>query len=185
MAKEKVQKEEEERSEEEGAEGGRKIPKKLLVMALAGLLVAGGGGFAYFKFFAKGEGEPKMEKSPPAAVEAKAAPAADGAVKDYKGLGPIYPLDPFIVNLADESENRYLKTTLQLELSSEAVKIELDAKIPMVRDTVLILVSSKTYSEVKTTNGKFKLREELISRLNGILASGKVNKVFFTEFVVQ
>ena len=37
---------------------------------------------------------------------------------DYINMGPVYPLDQFIVNLLSESGSRYLKTKVDLELSA-------------------------------------------------------------------
>ena len=40
---------------------------------------------------------------------------------DYINMGPVYPLDQFIVNLLSESGSRYLKTKVDLELSAETL----------------------------------------------------------------
>ena len=56
-----------------------------------------------------------------------------------------YPLDPFIVNLADPVGNRYLRVKLALDLGSPALQAEVEQRIPQLRDSILILLSSKTW----------------------------------------
>jgi flagellar FliL protein len=97
----------------------------------------------------------------------------------------MFDLDPFIVNLADTPEVRYLKLTIKLDVDSEAVASELSARIPQIRDAVLVLLSSKDVNAVRTTQGKFQLRDEITQRVNGLLKKPGVRSAYFTEFVVQ
>ncbi|MEK7871149.1 MAG: flagellar basal body-associated FliL family protein, partial [Nitrospirota bacterium] len=94
-------------------------------------------------------------------------------------------LDPFIVNLADTPEIRYLKITIKFDLESEEISKEVDGQIAQIRDALLILLSSKEYEGVRSTEGKFRLREEIVERANNVLKKGKVKTAYFTEFVVQ
>ncbi|MCI5968026.1 flagellar basal body-associated protein FliL [Helicobacter sp.] len=101
-------------------------------------------------------------------------------------VGPMYPLDQFIVNLlASGGGKRYLKTSIALELSIAEMQAELDTKRDVLRDTIITILSSKTFEEVQTTKGKQKLKEEIMERLNEFLVDGRVANLFFTEFVVQ
>src|SRR6185503_13087680 len=99
--------------------------------------------------------------------------------------GAMFDLDPFIVNLADTPDDRYLKLTLKLEVDSEAVVAELSARIPQIRDAILVLLSSKDVNAVRTTQGKFQLRDEITQRINGLLKRPGIRSAYFTEFVVQ
>jgi flagellar FliL protein len=49
----------------------------------------------------------------------------------------------------------------------------------------LDLLSSKSYKDIVDINGKQRLRDEILMRLNTFLTGGKIVKVYFTEFVVQ
>ncbi|WDL69366.1 flagellar basal body-associated protein FliL [Helicobacter winghamensis] len=101
-------------------------------------------------------------------------------------VGPMYPLDQFIVNLlASGGGKRYLKTSIALELSIPEMQAELDIKRDVLRDTVITILSSKTFEEVQTAKGKQKLKEEIMERINEFLVDGRVVNMFFTEFVVQ
>jgi flagellar FliL protein len=94
-------------------------------------------------------------------------------------------MDPFIVNLMDNNGERYLKLAIQLEISDPKGVAELDQMKPKLRDNVLDLLSAKSVKELMDMAGKQRLREEIAMRLNTFLTTGKVSKVYFTEFVIQ
>ena len=80
---------------------------------------------------------------------------------------------------------RYLKLIMQLEISDPLAIKELDMLKPRMRDNILDLLSAKTYKELMDVGGKQRLREEILMRLNSIVSTTKITKVYFTEFVVQ
>ena len=47
---------------------------------------------------------------------------------DFFNIGPMYPMDQYVVNLLSESGTRYLKTTMNLELSEQTLSPEIDKK---------------------------------------------------------
>lgn len=100
-------------------------------------------------------------------------------------VGPIYALDQFIVNLTTQSGRRYLKTSINVELSQPNLTAEMDTKRAVVRDAVISVLSSKSIEEISTEKGKEKLKEELMMRLNEFLVDGQVVSLFFIDFVIQ
>jgi flagellar basal body-associated protein FliL len=100
-------------------------------------------------------------------------------------IGKVIPLDSFVVNISDRERDRYLKLKAELELSIPELSDELDQRMPQIRDLIISLLGSKSFEEVRTIEGKNFLREEMLLRINALLVSGKVKRVFFTEFVVQ
>jgi flagellar FliL protein len=54
---------------------------------------------------------------------------------------------------------------------------------PKIRDIIIIVLSSKTYAEVSTKEGKDELREEIRDKVNLFLTKGQINRVYFTEFI--
>jgi flagellar FliL protein len=104
------------------------------------------------------------------------------AVDEEEGF--MHRLDPFIVNLFDERGVRYLKVRLDIELW-DATEEEIQKKTPKIRDSLIVLLSSKKYEEIGSLEGKARLREEILFRLNRILGEGKAKEVYFTDFVVQ
>ncbi|MDR1727072.1 MAG: flagellar basal body-associated FliL family protein [Acidobacteriota bacterium] len=101
-----------------------------------------------------------------------------------KGL---LPLDPFLVNLADEDDVRFLKATFQLGMAGEMVG-EVDknsAEVAAIRDAIISLLTAKSSDEIMTSQGKEALREEIKTRVNAMAPANKVAEVYIVEFVVQ
>jgi len=110
--------------------------------------------------------------------EAQAVERAKPVVED------VMPLDPFMANLADPLEVRYVRATFELGLR-ERPKTEPERKdITIVRDTILSLLGSKTSDEISTNEGKEALREEIRILIND-RSTLKVSEVYITEFIVQ
>ncbi len=163
-------------AEENGEAAPRKKSKgKLIIILVTALLVLGGGGFGIYNF---------VLKKPAEEVEAKVPEKTPKENLDAV-VGTMYPLKTFLVNIGDEEDNRFLKTTLTLELDDEALKDELDKRIAQVRDIILLHLSTKRFPEVRSFDGKYILREELLEKLNNILITGKLKNIYFTEFIVQ
>lgn len=62
---------------------------------------------------------------------------------------------------------------------------EINARLPMINDTVITLLSSKTFEELYTSTGKEALRGDLLQKLQGMMPDYKIMGVYFTEFVVE
>ena len=164
------------------------IPIKLVILIAGGTLLLGlGGTIAFVKFSGhKEDVHAETSDSTQSVVSGKQEdPAAKTPKAATNAPGAIYDIDPFIVNLADVPESRYLKLSVKLELDRPEVSAELNARVPQVRDTILILLSSKDAASLRTPQGKFQLRDELTLRVNGLLPKGGVRTAYFTEFVVQ
>ncbi len=109
----------------------------------------------------------------------------DGGDAFFGGKANVFEMKPFVVNLQDNSGTRYLKLTIGIELESPAIKKILKGMRPRVRNSLIILLSSKSYTEIGSIQGKYKLRDEIVERINHILGGDKVRTVYFIEFVVQ
>ncbi len=153
------------------------------------MIVIGAAVAAYFMLNSDKEVIKDAQAAQTAQAVAKSTPAATSTksqrATNYAQIGPIYPMDQFIVNLYNEGSSRYLKTTLNFELSSEELQAEMDKKKPLIRDIVIKLLSAKTYEEISTIKGKENLKDEIVAKVNQVLTDGKVNNVFFTDFVIQ
>ncbi len=99
--------------------------------------------------------------------------------------GTIFPLDTFIVNLADEGGKRYLRITMDLELAAGTVVDDLKKRLPQMRDSILVVLPSKRFEDIRTVEGKAGLRNEIIANLNGLFGHESISNIYFTEFVVQ
>ena len=167
----------EEEKEVQEEEGGKKKSKlKLIIILFLLLIILGGAGAGAYFFFLKGDDTQTEETS-------KKKESKKTEIKDE--IGPLYSFDAFIVNLADPGGNRYLKVSMQAEVDNEQVMEELEKRKPQVRDIVLTVLSSKTYSEISTAQGKLALKQEIMRRINLALSSGSVVNIYFMEFVAQ
>jgi flagellar protein FliL len=164
------------------------FPIKLIIIVSVIALVFGvGGAFVAVKFLGGSGKSAESSEEQKAEVEVKTESKSEAGGKHGQAASPgvMFDLDPFIVNLADTPDVRYLKLTLKLEADGEAVSTELSTRIPQIRDAVLVLLSSKDVNAVRTTQGKFQLRDEITQRINGLLKKPGVRSAYFTEFVVQ
>jgi flagellar protein FliL len=163
------------------------IPLKMVVIIVAGTLVLGlGGSFALFKLMAGGHaGDGQKVEAAPEKAAGKSDADTKHEVSKVTAPGAIYDVDPFIVNLADTPEVRYLKLTVKLELENQDVSAELAGRIPQLRDTILVLLTSKDAASIRTPQGKFQLRDEITQRVNSLLPKPGVRAAYFTDFVVQ
>lgn len=139
--------------------------KLIFIVAFLLILLAGGGGVYFFLFAKK---DKKEEKAP--------LPSHVGVMME---------IGTFTVNLADKDVDAYARVSITLELSDEKVRQEVEKRLPIIKDAIIDVISSKTSSFVKTPEGRENLRLELIKRINTILFEGGVRNIYFTEFVVQ
>jgi len=180
-------------AEEEAEEGGgeaageeekKGLPIKLILIVVGVLALAGGGYFAYTNFFQEeaveesAEGDKKGEEG---------GEGADGEKKEElpPDVGVMFTMDPFVVNLAGSKGKRFLKVTTTLELSSPEVNPEFEENLQKITDSILVLLSSKSFEDVYSVQGKFKLKDEITTRVNRFLVVGHVKDAYFTEFIVQ
>ena len=149
------------------------------LIAILGLILLSGVGIGAFVFFAPWVGPDSLnflgEKDP--------AKGPKEAAK--KSQGHIYNLEPFIVNLADPNQQRYLKIRICLESKELTGNEEYEKRLPQLRDMILTLLSSKSYKDISDSDGKNRLREEITSKLNHLLSNFQVKAVYFTEFMIQ
>jgi flagellar FliL protein len=168
-----AEKEKDEVREEKPA--NKKSPKKLILLVVILVLLLGGGAFAWKSGMLDGVlGSKEKEKTTEAAKQDVA-----------QSIGPIYPLEPFIVNLNEPLGKRYLKVKVEFELENENMKDEMTKRLAQFRDGIITLLSSKSYSDVSDLSGKYQLRAEILGMVNGFMKTGKVRNVYFTEFIVQ
>src|SRR4030067_333664 len=89
-------------------------------------------------------------------------------------------------------KKRFLKLAIigagivvNLEVESEIMIEEIQQRMPQIRDAILMLLTSNTADDVKSTGGKLKLQDDMVVRINHFLQTGKGKAVYFTGFVMQ
>ena len=195
---------------EDGApqKGGGKL--KLILILVAAVIVSGGGAFFIaLKVVGGSQSGPAAEVSAgghdadaghgqPAAIEAPQRPGGHGAPPAESGghggeaaaestSGPVNIefKPPFIANLNDLGGRRMLKLTMSVEADSQELADEINAKMPRLRDTILLLLSSIQSDDISGMDGKQRLKNQMLNRINPNLTKGKVRDLYFSEIVVQ
>lgn len=180
---------------EQPEEGGSKKKMFIIIGAAVGVAVVLA---VVFMMMGKGDKKEKGKEGADASTEAKAdagahggaAPKAEagahgGAAGAAAGAANIFPLEPFIVNIYDGQELRYLKVKVEMEMAGAGVKAELDGRLAAIRDAILVLLSTKTLQDIQDVQGKNQLKDEIMVAINKIIPPGKIAKIYFTDFVVQ
>jgi flagellar FliL protein len=162
------------KAEATGAPDGGAQKKKLMVIIIVAL-VAVGAGAGVMWFVARGGGSHGA-----AAAEHKPA----------KLEPPVFvAIDPFTVNLQQETGEQYLQTAFTLQVDGQEQAVVIKENMPQVRSRLLLLLSSKKASELASTEGKKSLSEEIVAQVSQPFGTGappqKVTGVFFTSFIVQ
>lgn len=174
---------EQEQKQEQAADAETpKKKKNILLIAVIGLvvviLIAGLG--SYFFLFKKPSNE-ALERETAGDVGTKGDDKGKGEGK----VGIMVDLEPFVVNLDDPKAKHFLKIAITIEVPDEKAKEEIEKLMPKIKNEIIMVLSSKTLDDVIPVDGKVRLRDELMVRLANILGQGRLNNVYFSQFVVQ
>lgn len=154
------------------AAGGSK--KKMMIIILAAVLASGAAAGGAVWFLGRG----------------KAAAGPQASVAHASSVPALFlPLDPFTVNLATENADQFLQVSISLQVVDAPTVELIKANIAIVRNRILILLSSKKSSEINTVEGKEKLATEIMEKVREpFVHNGKpqdVSGALFTSFIVQ
>ncbi len=133
--------------------------KKMLIIIIVLLLAIIGGGAGWF--LTKGH-----------------APVPEGHTEEVKvepvGEPKYVPLgDHFIANLKRENgDSRHLQIAITLKILQSELEEKIKTKMPEIQNTVNILLSDKTPSQIETVEGKKQLAAEIIEKIDVILGLG-------------
>ena len=139
--------------------------KLFIIMGILMVIIAVGSSFMFMTYFSS-SAEDTEEKT------------------QKESRGPSYALGEFVVNLSLNSSYKYLKANIVVAAESEAVKKELENRDPQIRDNIISILREQTLDDIKEPNAKI-IKNQIKTKLNQILTSGKVNEVWFTQLVVQ
>ncbi|NHM28215.1 flagellar basal body-associated FliL family protein [Desulfofundulus sp. TPOSR] len=91
-----------------------------------------------------------------------------------------------VINLADEGPSRYLRVQVVLEYPHDKKLVEeIKAKQPMLTEAVLTILRGKTSDEVLPVKNQEAIKKEILDHINSQLLHGKVERLYFTDFLVQ
>ncbi|MDQ6993378.1 MAG: flagellar basal body-associated FliL family protein [Mariprofundus sp.] len=168
-----------EKNEDSGKSGGGLLPIINLVLLVLVLAV---GGFVAWKMLNMEPPATETAKSEVTSTDETAIPEAED-----ENTGPpiMMDIDDITVNLADTEESRFLRTKIKLEVRSEEAKIKVTDNMVKVNDLIITLLASKKFSDIRTPQGKYALKEDMVYRLNRIIGGKPIKSIYFTDFVSQ
>lgn len=156
---------------EEDAPKKRRIAGKTLVIyvVLPLLLLGGGGAGAYFMGLLDG-GE--MD---------------GGEVEIVRAPTSFYDMPELLVNLSerDGTRSQYLKLRVSLEMSGEEARQAVEPVLPRIIDMFHVYLRELRASDLDGSAGIYRLKEELIRRVNMEVRPVKVSDVLFKEIIIQ
>ena len=160
-------------AEAEVTEGGGKSKKKLIIIAAGALvlLLGGGAGGAYFMGFFD-SAEPVAELP-----EGEAVPEQRPAV--------FYDLPEMTVNLSSSGRATYLKVRIALEVADRDAIAKIEPLLPHILDAFQVYLRELRPTDLEGSSGLFRLKEELLRRINTAVYPARVEGVLFKEILVQ
>jgi flagellar FliL protein len=144
-----------------------KSRKKLVMIAAAAVVLLGGGGGGYMAL-----------KKPQAGSDAQA---------DGKKTVAFVDIREMTVNLAADASQaqRFLKFRVALEVKDAKSAADIQPLLPRVEDSFQVFVRELRASDLEGSAGVYRLREELVRRVNIAVYPAKVDAVLFKDIVIQ
>lgn len=149
--------------------GEKKGGSRTLILLILAVLVGGALTFGVLRFtgmLSRGE-------------EAQAKPA--------KHATETLDLGSRVINLAnDGGPSHYLRVQVVLEYKKDKkLAEEIKARQPQITEAVLTILRSKKVEEVLPVQNQEALKKQILEQINKIVGDGKVEQVYFTDFLVQ
>ncbi|MGV8854061.1 MAG: flagellar basal body-associated FliL family protein [Devosia sp.] len=162
---------------DDGAAPKKGIPKLFLIIGAVAVVVLLGGGAA-FLMLSSGTAE---------AEHAGADAAADGHGGTIEAAHTfIFNLPPMVINLNNEGTGEaFMKLTVALEVANEAMMLEIQPRMAKVVDAFQVYLRELRKSDLEGSAGIYRLKEELLRRVNVAIYPSRVESVLFKEILVQ
>lgn len=129
----------------------------------------------------------KTEKGDANTEKKSSASSLKASLPEDENVKQIIELQPFIVNLADAEDARYLRLTVSLGVGGEEGKAEKPDTLftTRVRNAMLAVLAEKKSDDVLSIEGKVKLRKELLKAAQAVSTEPEVEAIYITDFIVQ
>lgn len=147
-------------------QGKRGISRRLMIIggAAVGLLLALGVG-SYFLFFAGAKDTSHVAAVPETFI---------------------FNLPPMTVNLNTEGQGeQFMKLTIALEVADEKVMTEIQPRMAKVVDAFQVYLRELRKSDLEGSAGIYRLKEELLRRVNVAIFPARVESILFREILIQ
>ena len=107
--------------------------------------------------------------------------------KEEAEVAPVFfDLPELLVNLSSQNNrSSYLKLRVALEVPGPEAPKDLEKMAPRIVDNFQVYLRELRASDLEGSSGMFRLKEELLARVNVAVAPTKVSDVLFKEMLVQ
>ena len=117
-------------------------------------------------------------------TEAKSAPKTDEL--EYAEPGHFIDLDEMLVNLSTGGRKAsFVKMRVSLELANNEDEPRVRALVPRIVDSLQVYMREIRVEELQGSHGLYRIREELLMRVNAAAKPAKIRDVLFREMLVQ
>ncbi|MFZ5632061.1 MAG: flagellar basal body-associated FliL family protein [Bacillota bacterium] len=91
-----------------------------------------------------------------------------------------------VVNLADAGGVRYLRVRIVLEhKKNEKLAAEIKEKEAALMDSILHTLRSKAVEDIRPLEKEEKVKGEILNAVNSKLKTGRIERIYFTDFLIQ
>lgn len=167
------------------AEVGAEAPAKkginklfIIIGAAVAIVLLGGAGLFFF-----------LSSSGSAGSDAASGALGGSETHGEAAVAPdtfIFNLEPMMVNLNSvDGQQNYMKLTVALEVADEHTMSEIQPRLAKVVDAFQVYMRELRKSDLEGSAGVYRLKEELLRRVNLAVYPARVESILFKELLVQ
>ena len=166
---------------DDGAPAKKGIPKLFIIIGAAAVVVLLGGA-GLFMFLSAGSAPAEGD-----AAHGEAGADGHGAVAGAAAHTFIFNLPPMIVNLNNDGTEAgaFMKLTVALEVANQEMMVAIQPSMAKVIDAFQVYLRELRRSDLEGSAGVYRLKEELLRRVNVAIYPNKVESILFKEILVQ
>lgn len=161
---------------DDNAQDAPKSKKKLLIIIIAVVVLLLGGGGAAFFLMGSNDDSDASQNAPRRA--AQVAPVS------YVNIA-----QPFVFNVSGDTRGRMVQVKVQLMVRGAQNEDLARFHSPLVESTLLATFASATVEQLRTPTGRVELRdkatEDIKAAMTQVVGSPVIERVLFTDFVMQ
>ncbi len=97
-----------------------------------------------------------------------------------------FDLPDILVNLNSKGNKQvYLKVLITLAIPDAETSTKVENYMPRILDSFQVYLRELTVNEIQASSGMYRLKEELVERINRVIAPSRINDVLFREMLIQ
>ena len=100
-------------------------------------------------------------------------------------FGEFMELSNIVVNPANSDGRRLLMVSLGMETNESSALESIAEREMVVRDTIIKILGTRTVEELANIEHRTQIKDQLRQAVNGVLDEGEINRMYFTQYVLQ